>query len=127
MKKDIANRQDIELLVDEFYKKVVKDDVIGYFFNEVVKLDWEKHIPIMYNFWETTLLHVPKYKGNPMQVHIALDEKATIEEKHFERWLWLFTQTTDGLFEGEKAELAKTRAESIATLIKIKLVNRREV
>lgn len=32
MKKDIGNRQDIELLVDEFYKKVVKDDLIGHYF-----------------------------------------------------------------------------------------------
>lgn len=117
---------DIELLVDEFYKKVVKDDVIGHFFNEVVKLNWEKHIPIMYDFWETTLLHLPKYKGNPMQAHIALDEKARIEEKHFERWLGLFKETVDELFEGEKAGLTKTRAVSIATLINIKLVNGRK-
>ncbi len=72
--KDIQERKDIELLVDEFYKKVLKDDVIGHFFTEVVQLDWEKHIPIMYDFWETTLLGNIKYKGNPMVKHIELSK-----------------------------------------------------
>lgn len=126
MKKDITSRQDIETLVDTFYKKVVKDPVIGGFFTKVVQLDWDKHMPIMYDFWETTLLNVPKYKGNPMQVHYALDDKQAIEEEHFDRWLSLFKATVDELFDGEKAELAKTRAVSIATLIKIKLVNKRK-
>ena len=52
---DIQNRWDIELLVDEFYKQVIPDDLIGFIFTEVEALDLEKHIPIMYDFWETTV------------------------------------------------------------------------
>ena len=39
------------------------------------------------------------------------------------RWLQLFTSTVDELFEGEKAELAKQRAMSIATVMQLKLLH----
>ena len=40
MKKDIANRDDIILLINTFYEKVKKDQVIGYIFNDVAKVNW---------------------------------------------------------------------------------------
>ena len=33
---------------------------------------------------------------------------------HFERWLVLWRETVDSLFEGEKAELAKSHAMRVA-------------
>ena len=119
--KDIENRKDIELLVDTFYKKVLKDKTIGYIFNKVAKIDWEKHLPLMYNFWETTILHKASYKGNPMKIHIDLNVKEPLKKEHFDQWLSMFNETVDELFHGEKAELAKTRALSIATVIQIKI------
>ena len=119
--KDIENRKDIELLVDTFYKKVLKDKTIGYIFNKVAKIDWEKHLPLMYNFWETTILHKASYKGNPMKIHIDLNVKEPLKKEHFDQWLSMFNETVDELFHGEKAELAKTRAVSIATVIQIKI------
>jgi len=50
MKKDIENRDDIIRLVNTFYDKVKPDETIGYFFNRVVDVNWEKHLPVMYNF-----------------------------------------------------------------------------
>lgn len=38
-------------------------------------------------------------------------------ECEFSEWLLLFTQTVDSLFEREKAEEAKLRAENIARLM----------
>ena len=55
MKTDIRNRKDIEKLVNTFYDKVKTDDVIGYLFNDVAKVNWENHLPKMYNFWENIL------------------------------------------------------------------------
>ncbi len=46
-----------------------------------------------------------------------------MEAIHFETWLSLFTTTVDNLYRGEKASLMKTRALSIATVIRIKLPN----
>lgn len=123
MLKEIENREDIVKLVDAFYTKVLSDQLIGYIFEEVVQLDWNHHIPTMYDFWETTLLHKPTYKGNPMKVHIDLDKKEKLSPQHFERWLRLFSDTVDELFKGDKADLAKTRALSIATMMQIKIAN----
>ena len=119
--KDIENREDIELLVDSFYKKVVDDEVIGFIFNDVANIDWEKHMPIMYDFWETTLFHKAVYKGNPMQVHVDLTNKVALKKEHFDQWLSMFNATVNELFVGDKAELAKTRALSIATVMQIKI------
>lgn len=121
MKSDITTRADVELMVDTFYQQVKKDPVIGYIFNDVVQLSWEVHIPVMYNFWENILLGGTAYKGNPMSPHIDLDKKEPLTEEHFNRWLELFTQTINQLFEGEKAEEAKTRARHMAALIQFKV------
>lgn len=121
MKNDITTRADIELMVDTFYQQVKKDPVIGYIFNDVVQLSWEVHIPVMYNFWETILLGGAAYKGNPMSPHIELNKKEPLTQEHFNRWLELFSQTIDTLFEGEKANEAKTRAQHMAALILFKV------
>jgi len=55
MKEDISNRNDIERLVMVFYDNVKKNESIGFFFWQVVKVDWDKHIPIMVDFWEYVL------------------------------------------------------------------------
>lgn len=121
MKKDIENSDDIRLLVDSFYKKVVTDKTIGIFFTEVVLLDWQKHIPVMYAFWESLLLGTVAYKGNPMIKHIQLNTLKKIENIHFEQWLKLWSGTIDELFNGAKAEEAKNRATAISQLMLLKI------
>jgi len=117
MKKDIKNRTDIKLLVDTFYDKVKTDKLIGHFFTEVVQINWERHLPAMYNFWDNILFFTGNYKGNPMDLHQHLSKITTIDRKHFNRWNKLFTATIDDLFEGEKATLLKNKAISIAGII----------
>ena len=121
MKKDIAGRKDVEFLVQEFYEKVKRDELIGDIFTVKAKVDWEKHLPRMYNFWENTLFYTGVYNGNIIQSHTKLNQQFPIEPQHFKRWVRIFTGTVDELFEGEKAELAKQRAISIATVLEIKL------
>lgn len=125
LKKDIENREDIELLVNTFYGKVKQDGVIGYLFTHVAKLDFERHLPVMYNFWETTLLGKLSYKGNPMTVHIQLDKKESLTAAHFDRWVELFTETVDEHFAGEHASEAKNRARQIAHLMRFKMEQQR--
>ncbi len=121
MVKAIEDKKDIKLLVDTFYEKVLRDKRISYFFTDVVQLDFEKHMPKMYDFWETTLFHSAGYKGNPMKVHKSLHERSPLEQKHFDVWLSLFKETVDELFQGETAELAKQRAQSIAMVMQLKV------
>jgi hemoglobin len=121
MKAYLSNRSDIQKLVDTFYTKVRADDSIGYLFNDVAKVNWQQHLPRMYDFWENILFQTGGFKGNPMTAHIQLHQKSPLSKAHFDRWLKLFLQTVDELFEGDKAELAKQRALSIATMMQIKV------
>ena len=126
MKKKIETRAEIELLVDEFYKKVKKDDLLGPIFNNAINFSWEKHIPIMYSFWESVLLDKMTYKGNVMVKHIELDKREPLTQQHFARWKQLFFQTLDINFEGEKAAEAKKRVESMEQLMFFKIQNARK-
>ena len=122
--KDIENRKDIEHLVNEFYAKVLKDEEIGFFFNEIVHIDWKKHFPIMCDFWETILFDTMKYKGNPMTKHIVLSKKEPMTSEHFEKWLLLWNQTVNENFAGDRASEAIKRAKMIADLMKYKTASK---
>ena len=122
---DITTRQDVELLVNRFYDQVIKDDLIGFFFTDIAKIDLSKHHPKMYNFWESILLGNPVYEGNPMRVHFPLNQVTAMEEKHFNRWLQVWEKTVHDNFEGENAETAITRALNIARIMSYKMTNAR--
>lgn len=121
IKHDISTREDIELLVNRFYEKVRTDETIGYIFNDVVKVNWERHLPVMYDFWESVIFFTGTYAGNPMITHRKLHQVAHLTPEHFAAWLKLFLSTIDELFEGDKAELARQRALSIATVMQMKI------
>jgi hemoglobin len=123
MKKDIRDIEDIKLLVDTFYNKVSEDGLLGPIFNDVAKVDWSKHLPIMYNFWNSILFGAQGYKGNPMDAHFRLDKKRHLEGNDFNTWKTIFMETIDELFEGEIADSAKKKAVSIADLMFFKLQN----
>lgn len=127
MKKDIETTEDIKFLIDHFYQQVIKDPVIGYIFTSTIKVNWEKHLPVMYSFWENTLFFTGTYAGNPMMIHQRIHKIAHLTAEHFDRWVALFTTTVDDLYEGEKAELAKQRALSIATVMKIKILSPQQI
>jgi hemoglobin len=122
MKKDIQDRKDIETLIHAFYDKVRKDELIGYIFNDVAKVNWEHHTPVICDFWENILFQSNVYRGNPMATHMNLHALSPLAKPHFDRWKKLFTETIDEYFEGKNAELAKQRAISIATMMQIKII-----
>ena len=117
MNKDIENREDIDELMRAFYKRAIADDVIGFIFTDVAKLDLEYHLPIIGDFWETVLFRTGDYSKhgrNPLQVHGELNEKTPLRLEHFTRWLEIFTETVDQKFAGDTAEFIKMRAGAIA-------------
>lgn len=118
--KDITNNQDIQLLVNTFYDKV-KTSEIGFFFTDLAKVNWEKHLPKMYIFWESVLFATVKFDGNPMGAHYPINEMAAMEKQHFDTWLNLWKETVDQLFSGEIADSAKNKAENIANLMAYKM------
>jgi hemoglobin len=115
--KEIEDIEDIKLMVNSFYDKVREDELIGHIFNEKIANRWPVHLEKMYTFWQTVLLKEHTYNGSPFPPHARLP----VEQAHFERWKSLFNSTIDSLFEGEKAEEAKWRAEKMAEMFLMKI------
>lgn len=117
---DINHRSDIEYLLRDFYTQAFQDPLISTFFIDIAKIDLETHIPHITDFWEQQLFFTGNYKKNVLEIHKNLHHQKALEASHFERWLSLFNSTLDKHFKGPKADLMKTRALSIATVIQIK-------
>jgi hemoglobin len=115
--KDITTLEDIKLLVDSFYSKIQKDEFIGPIFNEKIGDRWPEHLEKMYRFWQTILLEVHTYSGSPFPPHKQLP----VAKEHFDRWMEIFTTTTDRLFTGPTAEEAKLRAKNMAEMFNYKI------
>lgn len=114
---DISNIEDIKLLVNTFYEKVQKDDLIGPIFNEKMLGRWPEHLEKMYRFWQTLLLEEHTYSGSPFPPHKHLP----VDQTHFDRWMEIFTETVDSLFVGKLAEEAKIRAANMGYMFNYKI------
>lgn len=123
MKKDITTRADIELLVNGFYNKVKQDPVIGPVFTDIAKVNWEKHLPVMYDFFENMLFYTGSYTGNPMELHKRINHYLPLTARHFQQWESLFYAAVDELFEGVTAKLVKLRVKSISKVMQLKILD----
>jgi hemoglobin len=111
---DITTKEDILTLVDQFYGKVLKDEILFPFFNHV---DFERHKPKMIHFWSFVLLDDAGYTTDVTKVHMNM----RIKKEHFDRWISLFNATVDELYEGPNANKAKERAFLIRWTIESKM------
>lgn len=123
MNPDIRNRSDIELLITRFYERIKTDPVIGHYFTEVVKVNFEKHLPIMFDFWENILFYSGNYSGNPMAVHKHLHSLHPFTKGDFDHWLNVFQDTAHELFDGPNTDLILQRAQSIALTMQLKILH----
>ena len=114
MKSDIKNHADIELMMRTFYGSLLTNEEIAPVFSNT---DFEAHMPHMIAFWSFVLLDEEGYKTNVFDKHVHLP----IKEHHFEIWIEHFERTVKTLFKGEKADLALSRAQTIAYTFKKKL------
>ncbi|UIR56686.1 group III truncated hemoglobin [Sphingobacterium sp. SRCM116780] len=119
VKHDIRNIEDIKELVNNFYKQIQQDELLGPIFSQVIQNRWDIHLEKMYRFWQTILLNEYTYFGSPFLPHAHLP----IDEEHFVHWLGLFYSTVDRMFIGEKANEAKWRAEKMATMFAHKIAH----
>lgn len=82
------NRDQINLVVANFYAKVRADKVLGPVFAAHVT-DWRAHEIKIGNFWSNAILRTHSYDGNPMQAHIAA---GNVKSEYFVTWLALFDE-----------------------------------
>lgn len=111
---DIQTREDIELVVNSFYSKVLQDELLAPFFKN---LNFSAHLPKMVDFWAFVLLDEAGYKTNVTDKHLNM----RLKQEHFNQWIHLFNETIDSLFSGEKVEIAKQRAHLISWTISGKM------
>lgn len=120
---DIKTREDILLILKEFYQKLLADNSINYFFTKVTNVEehLEEHLEILATFWEQSLFLKGGYYNNMFQIHQKVHEKSTFTKEHYQTWLNHWNQTIDANFQGNYAEQMKTQALSMATVMQIKL------
>ena len=118
--KYINDRQDLIKIVDTFYNKVKTDDTLGYIFNDVMKVNWDKHLTKMYDFWENILFQTGNYNGRPFPVHLQVNDKKNLGDAEFNRWLQVFIDTVNELFQGANATELKQKAMNIQVVWKTK-------
>ena len=122
MKKDIENRDDIYLLVKTFYVKLMNDDLMCHFFEDFKDpIHLEAHLQTLVDFWSNILFYSGEYRKNAMQPHLELHQEKPFKKEHFKSWLSMFSASVDELFQGVNAHAAKSRAQSIATVMQIKI------
>lgn len=115
--KDIDSPEDVRLLVDGFYAAIKEDSLLRPIFTDVAQVDWERHLPKMYAFWNALLLGIPGYNGSPFAPH----QKLPVNREHFQRWVALFHATVDRNFIGARAKQAKDTASSMAHTFALRL------
>jgi hemoglobin len=114
----IENREDVNILVNAFYAKIRKDNLLGPIFNDhIAEEKWPEHLDKLTDFWESNLFGLTKFKGNPTQKHVNVDRNLnhSISPSHFEQWLILWHETIDEMYSSDLAIKAKNTAANIAS------------
>ena len=114
-RKEITDIADIRLLVDTFYGKASKDELLAPIFGS--RLPDASLLGPLYRYWQTTLLEEVTYHDIPFPKHADLP----LTHQHFDRWLSLFHETVDELFTGPVAETAKFRAIRMSEVFRYKM------
>lgn len=112
-----VTKENLNNLVIKFYTKVLKDDLIGPIFIDVLGPDlksekWKAHIQLLTDFWASIALGDSAYTGSPFAPHIEFRERLSIQA--FEQWLKLFFETLNTIYEPELAQRFLARSKNIA-------------
>lgn len=86
----LCSEADVVRLVETFYLRVRRDDLLGPFFEARVR-DWAAHHSLLVAFWSSLLRGTRRFHGAPVSCHLGM---AGLTEAMFLRWLILFRQTT---------------------------------
>jgi hemoglobin len=117
MHQDVSNNEDIRVILLAFHQRIKTDPLIGFFFSDVIHLNWDYHLQRMHLFWENVIFHTGEYEGSPIKTHRYVNELHATRSEHFQRWLLLFEECINGLYAGPNAEKMKQHARSIADIM----------
>ena len=122
MKPDISSRKDIKQIMTTFYEFLLADETMLPFFEEIIqKNELEHHLEIITDFWNDIVFNTNEYQQNVMQKHLQKNAFIRFKKEHFTSWVSYFFKTIDASFTGENSEKMKARAQSIATVMQLKM------
>jgi hemoglobin len=122
MKTDISLRKDLKLLLSKFYEHLLADEKMMPFFQEMLaENQLEPHLEIITDFWNDIIFDSILYQRNVMQKHLHKNTFVAFKKEHFTRWISYFNATIDAHFMGVNSERMKARAQSIATVMQLKM------
>lgn len=109
-------RMNLRRMVITFYTNVLKDELLASFFIDKLgphmdSKTWGEHLDLLTDFWASICLNDPKYSGSPFAPHMELEGLKT---ETFHRWIKLFFQTLDEVYEQQLADQLKNRGNLIA-------------
>ena len=109
-------KDNIEIMVMNFYRRVLKDEIVGPFFiaklgDDMTNEYWVPHLELLRDFWASIALGDMSYRGNPFAPHMMVGE---LSREVFEQWLILFFATLDEMYEPQVADMFKERSTIIA-------------
>jgi hemoglobin len=117
MKKDIETLDDIKIMVNIFYQRIQKNEVLRPIYEQRIAGRWDQHLEKMYRFWQTILFNDHTYSGAPFPPHATMP----IDETHFVIWVQNWTGTVDEFFAGPIADEAKRRGTLMSAIFNSKL------
>jgi len=108
-------KESIREMVDTFYPTILADPITAPPFiakvgSDINSKEWQEHLELLTNFWAFSSLGEMKYRGSPLAPHFNLD----LTKEQFERWLELFYEAIDRVYEDEAGEFFKQRSKNIA-------------
>ncbi|CAI6144628.1 MAG: Group 3 truncated hemoglobin ctb [uncultured Sulfurimonas sp.] len=112
-----VTKKNLNKLVIGFYTRVLKDDLIGPIFIDILGKDlkeqkWKAHIELLTNFWASLALGEKEYKSSPFAPHIEFKERLSV--KAFEQWLKLFNETLNSIYHPQIANQFLAKSKTIA-------------
>ena len=106
----------IREMVELFYSRTQKDDLLGPIFDEIVQ-DWDAHYEKMTRFWSSATMHAGTYSGRPIEAH----KFGGLTIAHFDRWVEMFVQTTADVFSQNDAAIFADLGKKMATNIAMRI------
>ena len=110
---DLRTEGDIKTLVDTAFGKATNDELLAPLCRAVAQVHWPRHLTSLYDYWSSALLGTTRYQeGQLVPLHSALPERGP----HQQRWADLFKNALEEKFAGSKAEEAKHKATTLASI-----------
>jgi hemoglobin len=127
MQNSLISKENIALMVREFYAIILKDEMLNPYFTKPLGTDltnekWQAHFDTLDSFWLTMMTSDQTYKGSPFPPHKLI---GTLYLETFERWLELFSATVHKYYIPEIADSFYEKADVMAQFFikKLKVKN----